>query len=155
MNVPFSQTRSHIYIYMLCTYVCFHLFYNNYCKLCRAAQTESLVALTSVSRKSLESLASPLKELPRGYSLKVINAVKKSLFSTVRLQCQSKVCDSLEELRTFIASSVPDSLDIVPSLHAGSELGYLEPGHGSKGKRCWLHTDADLADMYKQHKHEK
>ena len=81
--------------------------------------------------------------------------MKKSLFSTVRLQCQSKVCDSLEELRTFIASSVPDSLDIVPSLDAGSELGYLEPGHGSKGKRCWLHTDADLVDMYKQHKHKK
>ena len=58
-------------------------------------------------------------------------------------------------LRELITSSVPDSLASVPSLDADSEICYLEPGHGSKGKRCWLHTDSDLEDMYKQHKHKK
>ena len=28
-------------------------------------------------------------------------------------------------------------------------LGYVEPGHGAKGKQRWLITDADVTDMYK------
>ena len=27
-------------------------------------------------------------------------------------------------------------------------IGYIEPGHGAKGKQCWLSTDQDLIDMY-------
>ena len=34
-------------------------------------------------------------------------------------------------------------------------LGYVEPGHGAKGKQRWLITDADVADMYKAHQGKK
>ena len=29
------------------------------------------------------------------------------------------------------------------------QLGYIEPGHGSKGKLRWLLNDQDIEDMYK------
>ena len=28
-------------------------------------------------------------------------------------------------------------------------MGYIEPGHGAKGRKIWLNTDADVDDMYK------
>ena len=34
-------------------------------------------------------------------------------------------------------------------------LGYVEPGHGAKGKQRWLITDADVTDMYKAHQGKK
>ena len=31
------------------------------------------------------------------------------------------------------------------------DLGYLEPGHGMKGKNQWLHSDDDVKEMYAKH----
>ena len=31
-------------------------------------------------------------------------------------------------------------------------LGYIAPGHGAKGKKCWLNVTEDLDDMYEAHK---
>ena len=33
------------------------------------------------------------------------------------------------------------------------ELGYVEPGHGMKGKKVWFLTDGDVSNnMYEKHK---
>ncbi len=93
-----------------------------------------------------------MKEPPSGYSVKIMNPSKKSMFQTVRLQSQPKYCKTLVELKEFVTTALPQSLDNIPSVE---ELGYVEPGHGAKGKRCWLHTDADLKEMYEQHKRKK
>ena len=34
-------------------------------------------------------------------------------------------------------------------------IGFIEPGHGSKGRQRWLHDDGDLKDMYDLHKGKK
>ena len=30
-------------------------------------------------------------------------------------------------------------------------LGYIEPGHGLRGKQRWISSDEDLRDMYRMH----
>ena len=35
------------------------------------------------------------------------------------------------------------------------EMGFIEPGHGAKGRQQWLVDDDDLADMYKAYNGEK
>ncbi len=34
-------------------------------------------------------------------------------------------------------------------------FGYIEPGHGAKGKQCWLTSPDDLIDMYTIHGRKK
>lgn len=34
-------------------------------------------------------------------------------------------------------------------------LGYIEPGHGLRGKQQWLNRESDLDDMYECTKHRK
>jgi len=34
-------------------------------------------------------------------------------------------------------------------------MGYVEPGHGSKGRKVWVYADSDLRDMYKRHQRKK
>ncbi len=82
--------------------------------------------------KSTPPPDSPAKESPRAYCLKIINPVKKNQFITAKLQGSPKYCKTVAELKSFVNSSV-------------------EPGHGAKGKRCWLYTESDLKDMYEKH----
>ena len=35
------------------------------------------------------------------------------------------------------------------------EFGYIEPGHGSKGKKDWISSDNDVFDMVEQCKARK
>ena len=32
-----------------------------------------------------------------------------------------------------------------------ADLGYIESGHGMKGRKQWLSTDSDVQMMYEQH----
>ena len=34
-------------------------------------------------------------------------------------------------------------------------IGYIEPGHGTKGRKRWLHDDSDLIDLYQLYKGKK
>jgi len=34
-------------------------------------------------------------------------------------------------------------------------MGYVEPSHGSKGRKLWVYADSDLRDMYKRHQRKK
>ena len=31
------------------------------------------------------------------------------------------------------------------------EMGYVEPGHGMRGKKVWLFTDEEVNNMYEKH----
>ena len=31
------------------------------------------------------------------------------------------------------------------------EMGYIEPGHGMKGKKVWLFRDGDVVKMYERY----
>ena len=39
--------------------------------------------------------------------------------------------------------------DVVPS--GFTDIGFIEPGHGLKGRKCWITIDADLIELYEQH----
>ncbi len=77
------------------------------------------------------------------YSVKVINSNKKTDYDVQILQ-QTKRFDSLSEVRNEIASVLKCS--------QVSRVGFVEPGHGLKGKQWWLLDDGDLQDMYENFK---
>ena len=78
------------------------------------------------------------------YSLKFMNPKKKSEYTIRRWrikqrfvtvsQLSSKLVENFEELRPVDSS--------------GLSMGYIEPGHGYKGKQRWLCVDEDLCEMY-------
>lgn len=74
------------------------------------------------------------------YRVKVVNRAKKSEYSIKRLQYTQKF-SSVEDLRMEL-----QSLDV-----ADKDVGYIEPGHGAKGRQMWLETQEDLDEMYTTH----
>ena len=34
-------------------------------------------------------------------------------------------------------------------------MGYVEPGHGMKGRKIWIHSDDDVKIMYEKHDQKK
>ena len=74
------------------------------------------------------------------YTVKVINRTKKSEFVMKVLKSKSRFV-SLADLKSSIVEEIgPLEMDIV---------GYMKPGHGSKGK---LQELDDLMEMYALHK---
>ena len=55
----------------------------------------------------------------------------------------SKEFRSVSELKDYICEALQDSVEIPLSV-----IGYIEPGHGMRGKQRWLSSDEDLKDMY-------
>ena len=45
----------------------------------------------------------------------------------------------VSQLRHSITEVITDNFD---------EIGYIEPGHGMKGKKLWITRDDDLKEMY-------
>ena len=81
--------------------------------------------------------------------MKVINPLKKSEYVVQKLRA-IVVFKSIDEVKENLASfvqGVPSTID---------QVGYIEPGHGVKGKQRWLSVSEDLEDMYTLHqqKHE-
>ena len=85
------------------------------------------------------------------YSVKLMNPKKKCEY-TIRkwrikqkfasvAQLTSKLVESFEELH-----SQDDS---------GLSVGYVEPGHGFKGKQRWLYSNEDLCEMYSTYSGKK
>ena len=72
------------------------------------------------------------------YSVKVANRERKSDYTVEKLNFMSKF-SSVEELRDELKST----LQFLPS-----EFGFVEPGHGLRGKQRWIHDDADIEEMY-------
>ena len=69
--------------------------------------------------------------------MKAINANRKSLY-TVRKFKTSDNFTSVASLRAYLATQLEDVVDI----------GYIEPGHGMKGRQVWLLESNDLISMY-------
>ena len=72
------------------------------------------------------------------YNVKIINPKKKSIHTTKSLP-QSDRFDTLSDLRRYVKEKLGQ---------LQGTLGYIEPGHGAKGKMRELHDDEDVAEMY-------
>ena len=72
------------------------------------------------------------------YSVKIVNPARKSEYTVKKLGAQVRF--SLDELTEELKKCVKT---ISPS-----QIGYIEPGHGLKGKQRWLCTDEDVDTMY-------
>lgn len=58
--------------------------------------------------------------------------------------------------RAQLASKLIDSFDVLhPIDENGLSMGYVEPGHGYKGKQRWLYSDEDLREMYSTYSGKK
>ena len=66
------------------------------------------------------------------YALKMINPLCLSEYKTVNIQ-GAKHCSSLQELQDFIGVNLPTSIS--PPDFSIVEMGYIEAGHGAKGRR--------------------
>ena len=49
----------------------------------------------------------------------------------------------IEHMKEVIVATFPN--DFVSST---CQMGYIQPGHGAKGRQLWLSTDADVLEMY-------
>ena len=89
----------------------------------------------------------PEKEQVFTYNLKIINSAKKSVFSIKPLLYKLRFT-SLNDLKKCVKDETSEI--------KGDVIGYIEPGHGQKGKLRTLCTDEDLSEMYVLHrrKHE-
>ena len=75
-------------------------------------------------------------------------------FHTVDLGT-GKSFKSMKSLRRFISNNLPNIPDVEKPDICSVEIGYVEPGHGMKGKKVWLFTDGDLLNMYAKHESKR
>lgn len=87
-----------------------------------------------------------------GYVLKMINLSCMSEYKNVEIQRRG-YCKSFSELKEFISSNLPSTIE-APNLQE-VEMGFIEPGHGSKGRKVWLFDDNDVQKIYEVHLHKK
>ena len=85
------------------------------------------------------------------YTLKMINPLRMSEYKNVDLQTKGKRYDSLDALRDYISANLPNGMEVPNE----AEMGYIEPGHGGKGRKIWLHDDSELEHMYDIFKDKK
>ena len=74
------------------------------------------------------------------YSLKAVNPSRMSQYKTIKInECPQGCFKSMDELRDFMAKNIPSTCNVEDI--GAVEMGYIEPGHGSKGKKVWLCND--------------
>lgn len=78
------------------------------------------------------------------YSLKVVNPQKKSEYTIRKWRIKQK----FETVAHLSSKLVEDFEELKPLDEQCLSLGYIEPGHGCKGKQRWLYSDEDLQEMY-------
>ena len=84
------------------------------------------------------------KEQHFSYSIKIIPK-KKTDYSIQRLRGITVIYKSVEDLKKEVLSACNGKISL-------ESFGYIEPGHGAKGKQRWLTSIDDLKDMYGVHK---
>lgn len=78
------------------------------------------------------------------YSLKFVNPTKKSEYTIRKWRIKQKF-----ETVDALASKLLDNFkELKPVDEQSLSIGYVEPGHGYKGKQRWLYSDEDLQEMY-------
>ena len=80
------------------------------------------------------------------YTVKVINRTKKSEFVMKALKSKSRFVSLADLISSIVEEIGPLEMDVV---------GYMKPGHGSKGKLQELDDDNDLKEMYMLHKRKR
>ena len=74
------------------------------------------------------------------YSIKLIPR-KKTEYSVMKLHGITKKFHSVNNLKKAVVDECKERVST-------DSFGYIEPGHGAKGKQRWLASDEDLSDMY-------
>ena len=74
------------------------------------------------------------------YTVKARNPGMKRDYDIHKLRANR--FESVEELRCYLSSELPCDF---------TQIGYIEPGHGLKGKTQWLVEDDDLVEMYSKY----
>ena len=94
--------------------------------------------LTTLQPEAARVVISPSVPTTYSYSVKIVNPQQKSDYTVKRLPFRTRFC-SVEELR----QELKQCLGVSPS-----QIGYIEPGHGLKGKQRWLANTDDIEEMY-------
>ena len=82
----------------------------------------------------------------------MINPARMSDYKNIELNYR-EYFKSLGELKDFISGNLPSTIE-APNLQE-VEMGFIEPGHGGKGRKVWLLDNKDLERMYEVHQHKK
>ena len=96
---------------------------------------------------NLIDVAEQIKE--KQYFVKIINPAKKSEYEVQRLRIDFTV-DSVAGLKEALHKYFPNHFPSVPQ-----QVGFIAPGHGTKGKQKWLATDEDISEMNLEHETKK
>ena len=89
------------------------------------------------------------------YSLRVmiINPNKKKEYVMVKAEKTTTEVIGVDEMKKLILASFPAD---IPQPHADKlEFGYIEPGHGLKGKKEWIFDDNDAKEFLARFKNKK
>lgn len=86
-------------------------------------------------------------ELLFSYSLKIIPK-RKADYSVMKLHGVTRKYQLIDDLRKAV-------IDVCKESVSPESFGYIEPGHGAKGKQRWLTSTDDLKDMYSSHEGKK
>lgn len=78
----------------------------------------------------------------------MINPSRMSEYKNVEIQSRG-YCKSFSELKEFISSNLTSNTEALNLLEV--EMGFIEPGHGGKGRKVWLF---DVQKMYEVHLHK-
>ena len=76
------------------------------------------------------------------YSVKLLNRSKKSEYRIHNIRQGVKFTD-MENLQGFIRTRFEEFTEFDDIC-----VGYIEPGHGWKGKQMWINSDEDITDLY-------
>ena len=79
------------------------------------------------------------------YSVKLINPLRKSTYDVQKFRVSMKF-RNVSVIKEELVHSFPDRLTKTPD-----QVGYIQPGHGVRGKQRWLSSDQDLDDMYSEY----
>lgn len=84
--------------------------------------------------------------------MKIVNSEKKSDYTVRKWRDAAyKRFEMVDDIKTSLAKWT--NLEL--SKEFDLAIGYIEPGHGAKGRKRWLHDDSDLVDLYQLHKGKK
>ena len=81
------------------------------------------------------------KQLVYSYSIKIVPK-RKAEYVIQRLHGISKKFDTIDELKAAVGEVCQGQVSL-------ESFGYIEPGHGAKGKQRWLACNEDLEDLYR------
>ena len=115
-------------------------------------EDEAGCELSDLSNVDSQSSADTEMDKVFNYLLILVNPEKMSDFKTITVG-KSGTFSSVDKLKKF---KLPKSPGIPKASEISSaEFGYLEPGHGAKGRKVWILKDDDVAVMNDVHSGKK